>query len=120
MRRGEIRWYTFRLPDKRRPVMILTRNEVIGSLNELWSCFLLTDDTFKLLSDGRLQLSSDESHLQGERHLRDPGALAAQGVHRRSPGDEGLPVADDRGQSTGPWWGTLTGQACDLARLRLN
>ena len=35
MRRGEIRWYTFRLPDKRRPVMILTRNEVIGSLNEL-------------------------------------------------------------------------------------
>ena len=35
MRRGEIRWYTFRLPDKRRPVMILTRNEVIGNLNEL-------------------------------------------------------------------------------------
>jgi len=35
VRRGEIRWYTFRLPDKRRPVMILTRNEVIGSLNEL-------------------------------------------------------------------------------------
>ncbi len=35
MRRGEVRWYTFRLPDKRRPVMILTRNEVIGSLNEL-------------------------------------------------------------------------------------
>jgi Growth inhibitor len=35
VRRGEIRWYTFRLPDKRRPVMILTRNEVIGNLNEL-------------------------------------------------------------------------------------
>jgi mRNA interferase MazF len=33
--RGEIRWYTFRLPDKRRPVMILTRSEVIGDLNEL-------------------------------------------------------------------------------------
>jgi hypothetical protein len=26
---GEIRWYTFRLPDKRRPVLILTRNDVI-------------------------------------------------------------------------------------------
>ena len=35
MKRGEIRWYTFRLPDKRRPVLILTRNEVIDRLNEI-------------------------------------------------------------------------------------
>jgi mRNA interferase MazF len=35
MNRGEIRWYTFRLPDKRRPVLILTRNEVIDQLNEI-------------------------------------------------------------------------------------
>ena len=35
MKRGEIRWYTFTLPDKRRPVLILTRNEVIDSLNEI-------------------------------------------------------------------------------------
>ena len=35
MRRGEIRWYTFRLPDKRRPVLILTRDEVINRLNEI-------------------------------------------------------------------------------------
>ena len=35
MRRGEIRWYTFRLPDKRRPVLILTRNDVIDRLNEI-------------------------------------------------------------------------------------
>jgi len=33
--RGEIRGYTFRLPDKRRPVLILTRNEVIERLNEI-------------------------------------------------------------------------------------
>jgi mRNA interferase MazF len=33
--RGEIRWYTFRLPDKRRPVLILTRSEVIDRLNEI-------------------------------------------------------------------------------------
>ena len=32
MRRGEIRWYTFRLPDKRRPVLILTRSELIEVL----------------------------------------------------------------------------------------
>ena len=35
MRRGEIRWYTFGLPDKRRPVLILTRNDVIDRLNEI-------------------------------------------------------------------------------------
>ena len=35
MKRGEIRWYTFALPDKRRPVLILTRDEVIDYLNEI-------------------------------------------------------------------------------------
>jgi mRNA interferase MazF len=35
LKRGEIRWYTFRLPDKRRPVLILTRSEVIDRLNEI-------------------------------------------------------------------------------------
>jgi mRNA-degrading endonuclease toxin of MazEF toxin-antitoxin module len=33
--RGEIRWYTVRLPDKRRPVLVLTRDEVIDHLNEI-------------------------------------------------------------------------------------
>jgi len=33
--RGEIRWYIFRLPDKRRPVLVLTRDEVIDHLNEI-------------------------------------------------------------------------------------
>ncbi|MBM3727155.1 MAG: type II toxin-antitoxin system PemK/MazF family toxin [Acidobacteria bacterium] len=35
MKRGEIRWYTFRLPDKRRPVLILTRDSVIDRLDEV-------------------------------------------------------------------------------------
>lgn len=35
MRRGEIRWYTFRPPDKRRPVLVLTRDEVLEHLNEI-------------------------------------------------------------------------------------
>ena len=32
MRQGDIYWYTFRQPDKRRPVLILTRNSVIPCL----------------------------------------------------------------------------------------
>jgi len=35
VRRGEIRWYTFALPDKRRPVLILSRDSVLPRLNEI-------------------------------------------------------------------------------------
>jgi mRNA interferase MazF len=35
VRGGEIRWYTFALPDKRRPVLILSRDAVLPSLNEV-------------------------------------------------------------------------------------
>ena len=35
MKRGEVRWYTFRSPDKRRPVLILTRNDVLEKLGEI-------------------------------------------------------------------------------------
>jgi len=32
MKRGEVRWYTFEMPDKRRPVLVLTRNSAISFL----------------------------------------------------------------------------------------
>jgi mRNA interferase MazF len=32
MKRGEVRWVTFKAPDKRRPVLILTRSSVIPYL----------------------------------------------------------------------------------------
>ena len=35
MRRGEIRWYRFARPDKRRPVLLLTRDSIIPSLGEV-------------------------------------------------------------------------------------
>lgn len=35
MKRGEIRWYKFKNPDKRRPVVILTRNSILGYLAEV-------------------------------------------------------------------------------------
>ena len=35
MRRGEVWWYTSREPDKRRPVLVLTRDSAIGFLNAL-------------------------------------------------------------------------------------
>jgi len=35
MRRGEIRWYEFSKPDKRRPVLILTRDSALEFLGEV-------------------------------------------------------------------------------------
>ena len=35
MKHGEIRWYKFARPDKKRPVLILTRNSVLDYLGEV-------------------------------------------------------------------------------------
>jgi len=35
MKRGEIRWYRFHSPDKRRPVVLLTRDSVLDYLGEV-------------------------------------------------------------------------------------
>ncbi len=35
MTQGEIRWYKFKPPDKKRPVVILTRNSIIEYLSEV-------------------------------------------------------------------------------------
>ena len=35
MLRGEVRWYRFAKPDKKRPVLILTRSSALGFLGEL-------------------------------------------------------------------------------------
>ena len=35
MQRGDVRWYRFAQPDKRRPVVILTRNSAIEYLGEI-------------------------------------------------------------------------------------
>lgn len=35
LRRGEVRWYRFASPDKRRPVLILTRDSVLEYLGEV-------------------------------------------------------------------------------------
>jgi mRNA interferase MazF len=35
MKRGEVRWYKFRQPDKKRPVLILTRDSAVEFLLEI-------------------------------------------------------------------------------------
>jgi mRNA interferase MazF len=35
LRRGEVRWYKFQQPDKKRPVVILTRDSALDFLGEV-------------------------------------------------------------------------------------
>ena|ERR1700730_15684519 len=35
MRRGEVRWYRFLQPDKKRPILLLTRNSALEFLSEV-------------------------------------------------------------------------------------
>ena len=35
MKRGEVRWYRFKAPDKKRPVLILTRDSILKYLGEV-------------------------------------------------------------------------------------
>jgi len=35
MKRGEIRWYKFQAPDKKRPILILTRTAILNHLGEV-------------------------------------------------------------------------------------
>ncbi|HWR72793.1 MAG TPA: type II toxin-antitoxin system PemK/MazF family toxin [Nitrospirota bacterium] len=35
VKRGEVRWYKFKHPDKKRPVVVLTRNSILEYLGEV-------------------------------------------------------------------------------------
>ncbi len=35
MKRGEVRWYKFKSPDKKRPIVILTRDAILEYLDEV-------------------------------------------------------------------------------------
>ena len=57
MKRGDICWYTFNEPDKRRPVLIMTRDSAIAVLN----CVTIAPITTTIRSiPTELLLSSDD------------------------------------------------------------
>ena len=53
MKRGEVRWYQFTRPDKKRPVLILTRNSIIEYLGEV-TVALLTSTIRNIPSEVQL------------------------------------------------------------------
>ena len=56
MKRGEVRWYTFAPPDNRRPVLLLTREAMVGRLNDL-TVASITSTIRNLDSEVRLSIA---------------------------------------------------------------
>jgi mRNA interferase MazF len=58
VKRGEVRWYHFSRPDKRRPVVVLTRDSILEYLNEVTVAPITTtvrgipSEVFLSLADG--------------------------------------------------------------------
>ncbi len=61
MRRGEVRWYKFSPPDKRRPVLLLTRDAILEYLGDV-TVAPLTSTIRDIPSEVRL--SKDDGVLQ--------------------------------------------------------
>lgn len=57
MRRGDVCWYSFQAPDKRRPVLILTRDSAIPILNSVTVAPITS--TIRAIPT-ELELSSDD------------------------------------------------------------
>jgi mRNA interferase MazF len=58
MKQGDIYWYTFNVPDKRRPVLILTRNSAISYLTSV-TVAQLTTTVRQVPSEVRLTPEAD-------------------------------------------------------------
>lgn len=62
MIRGDICWHTFKYPDKRRPILILTRDVLIPELNDITAAPITTtvrDESTQVLldeSDGMFEM----------------------------------------------------------------
>jgi len=73
MKRGEVRWYTFRAPDKRRPVLILTRTSAISLLTGITVAPRVRSGPRARISGG----SAISSQNQGEGRCVDMSAVGA-------------------------------------------
>ena len=84
LKRGEIRWYTFRLPDKRRSVLILTRDPLASILGRVSVAPVTTairgvpTEVVLDISDGmpvRSAINFDNIHTVESDRLGDPIAI---------------------------------------------
>jgi mRNA interferase MazF len=62
MNRGEVRWYKFNPPDKKRPVVILTRNSILDCLDEVTIAPITS--TIRDIPSEVLLTGSDGMHME--------------------------------------------------------
>ena len=89
MRRGDIRWYMYAAPDKRRPVLLLTRVDVIDALNEI--IVVPATRTIRGLATKVLLSTDDGGELRAQLRSHWPGATQPPG--REPHDDAGAAVA---------------------------
>ena len=62
MERGDVRWYKFSSPDKKRPVVILTRNSAIEYLGEVTTVAPITTTIRDIPSEVLLTIEDGMKH----------------------------------------------------------
>lgn len=92
MKRGEIRWCVFRSPDKRRPVLILTRDSILPYLTGITVAPLTT--TIRDIPS-QVLLTPDEDHVNEECVVN---LDQIQTVERRTIGNLIVQLSDHRMQ----------------------
>jgi mRNA interferase MazF len=89
MQRGEIRWYCFAAPDKRRPVLVLTRDSALEFLGEVTVAPITTtirdipSEVLLTEEDGMPRASvANLDHLRTVSRERLAGVIAVLPSHR--------------------------------------
>ena len=95
MKRGDVCWYEFQPPDKRRPVLILTRTEMIPYLNEV-TVVQITSTVRGVRSE--LPLSSED----GMSSLCAANFYHVQTIPKNKIGSRITTLSNERMQEIGP------------------
>ncbi|MGC8493114.1 MAG: type II toxin-antitoxin system PemK/MazF family toxin [Syntrophobacteraceae bacterium] len=85
MNQGDVFWYTFKEPDKRRPVLILTRNSAIPVLSSV-TIAPITSVIRSIPTEVRLDRADVTDHRVRILHLRYPREVRALSFEKTTHG----------------------------------
>lgn len=102
MKRGEIRWYRIKAPDKRRPVIILTRDTILAYLGEVTVAPLTTtirnipSEVFLSRADGMMRdCVINFDHIQTVSKRKIGGLITVLSVEKLSAASKAIRFALD-------------------------
>ena len=100
MKRGEVRWYKFKEPDKKRPVLILTRDSILEYLGEVTVAPItstvrdIPSEIFLSEQDGMPRdCAVNCDHIQTVSKGKVGGVIASLGIEKMSAVSEAISFA---------------------------